>query len=340
MSNPLTVSIIVPTYNAADTLPACLSALQQQVVDPELVPFWEIIVVDDGSTDATTQIVEQFDGVRLITHETNLGRSDARNNGALAAEGEILLFTDADCRPTPDWLMKMLAGFNDPAVIGVKGAYLCDQKELIPRFTQLELEDKYDELARHRYISFIDTYSAGYRRDTFFAVDGFDQSLAWRSGEDQDLSFRLAADGQKMVFAPEARVYHQHLVGIGRYYWRKWDVGYWKSVLLKRYPERLRNDSRTPLTLKAQFGLAILLTLALPLAIVWRPIRTTILPLLLLAFGITTIPFHRRAWQRDRGIFPFVLPFLLVRAFGLAHGYINGTLAHKDDQPSDTKLAP
>ncbi len=314
----LSASVIIPAYNAEKTLGACLAALQNQTVKAE------IIVVDDGSADNTPALAHSY-GVNVIALSQNQGRSIARNIGAEAADGEILLFTDADCEPTPNWVAEMLKPFKrDPAVVGVKGAYYCKQREPIARFTQIELEDKYAKMAQQETISFIDTYSAAYRRDVFLANQGFDPRLIY-SLEDQDFSFRLAARGYKMVFAPNARVYHQHITQPFKYYQRKWTVGKWKTVILRRHPERRDNDSRTPLTLKLQFGLAGLLTVLLPIAL-FVPLFRKLVQLTLGAFAVTTLPFHWRTARRDPLLLPLILPLLLLRAFGLAHGYFDGQL--------------
>ena len=316
------VSVIVPAFNAAKTLPACLTALMGQCYPRAC---YEVVVVDDGSADSTPTIAHRF-GTTVITFPQNQGRSAARNAGAAAAQGEILLFTDADCEPTPSWMTEMIAPFrHDQKVIGVKGAYLCRQHEWVARFTQLELEDKYRELARHEQISFIDTYSAAYRRHIFLANGGFDETLNYSLLEDQDFSFRLAAQNLKMVFAPNARVYHQHITSPSRYYWRKWLIGRWKTVILRRFPERRDNDSRTPLTLKLQFGLALLLICCVPLGIFIWPFLW-LAGLCLLLFPFTTVPFLFRTLKQDPRILFITPPMLLVRALGLAHGYLDGLL--------------
>ncbi len=323
MSSALTASVIVPAYNAASTIDACLSALSKQIV-PDHVQF-NVVLVNDASTDQTAPIAARYANVHVVNQPVNQGRSAARNAGAQAADGEILLFTDADCEPTLTWVDEMLKPFSaDSDVIGVKGAYYCKQAEPVARFTQLELEDKYDEMAQHETISFIDTYAAGYRRAVFLKHGGFDQTLTYSLLEDQDFSFRLAAAGCKMVFAPRARVYHRHVTEAGRYYRRKWTIGKWKTVILRRHPERRGNDSRTPLTLKLQFGLAILMTPLLPL-LLFRPIRQ-LLVLLLTAFTGASLPFIGKVLQRDPQLLPHALPLLLLRAFGLAHGYLDGLI--------------
>ncbi|MCO5182350.1 MAG: glycosyltransferase [Anaerolineae bacterium] len=318
-------SVIIPAYNAAETLPACLCALHNQTVSAE---SYDIIVVDDGSTDDTHTIAQRM-GARVVRLPVNQGWSVARNAGAAVSSAEILLFTDADCEPFPDWIAHMTAPFQrDPEVVGVKGAYRSRQTNLIARFTQLELEDKYDEMRRQQQIAFIDTYSAAYRRDLFNAHGGFDRRLSHDPVEDQDFSFKLAAQGYKLLFVPDALVYHHHLTSFRGYYRRKFGIGRSKVTILHRYPERIHSDSRTPLSLKIQFGLALLLTPILPLALFWRPARLFVIALLGI-FEVSTYPFLIKSIGRDFPATVIAPPLLLLRAFALAHGYITGYLVDK-----------
>ncbi len=313
------VSVVVPAYNAAATLPACLDALRAQSYPRER---YELIVVDDASTDETVSIARGA-GVQVIA-EGKLGKSGVRNRGAQCARGEIVLFTDSDCEPVPTWLETMVAPFQrDPEVVGVKGAYLSRQREPLARFTQVEVEERYDRMARQETIDFIDTYAAGYRRDVFLAFGGFDETLP--EVEDQDLSFRLARAGQKMLFIPEARVYHRHATSARRYFWRKYAIGAWKHLLINRYPERFISDSRTPQSLKVQMGLALLMTL-LALPALFSRVARRALAGAAAAFLLACLPFLRKAAERDPGILPFSLFMLWLRAEALVLGYLRGVV--------------
>lgn len=249
-SDPV-VSVIVPVYNGSETLPLCLTALQQQSHPPD-----EIIVIDDGSTDDSADIAAGF-GVG-VSSGANAGPAVARNRGAMMAQGDILLFTDADCAPVSDWVEQMVRPFADPEIAGAKGTYATRQKKLVPRFVQQEYQDRYDRMAGQTYIDFIDTYSAAYRRDCFVASGGFDTSFPTASVEDQEFSFRLAEKGYKLVYVPGARVYHQHDQNLWAYAHRKYGIGYWKARVTARYPDKLVQDSHTPQILKVQLGLFFL----------------------------------------------------------------------------------
>src|SRR5687767_11645745 len=92
-------SVIVPARDAEATLGDTLDALAGQEMSAE----YEVIVVDDGSSDGTVAIAEHAPGVKLLRQD-RLGPGEARNTGARVARGRVLAFTDADCRPIPGWL--------------------------------------------------------------------------------------------------------------------------------------------------------------------------------------------------------------------------------------------
>ncbi len=313
-------TVVIPAYNAEHTITTCVHALQNQTIPSDQV---EIIVVDDASTDNTVACAKAA-GARVLT-PGKLGKSGVRNAGAQAAHGDIILFTDSDCEPRPDWLEQMTRPFDDdPDVVGVKGAYLSRQKGLVARFTQVEVEERYDRMRRETQINFIDTYAAAYRRHIFLENGGFDLSLP--EVEDQDLSFRLAAKGYKMVFAPEARVYHLHTTSALRYFKRKFAIGKWKAMLMHRHPERLVSDSRTPQLLKVQMGLALLLPFVLIAPLLWRPLIISTGGWLI-AFILGCVPFLAKTIQRDATVLLVALPLLFLRAVALAYSYAYGTVA-------------
>src|SRR5437763_16556472 len=100
-------TIIIPTFNGASRIERCLLALRHQQAECEI----ETLVVDDGSTDSTADVVGRYPSVRLI-QQNNAGPAAARNRGAREARGDVLLFTDDDCEPAPGWLHAMLAHFQ------------------------------------------------------------------------------------------------------------------------------------------------------------------------------------------------------------------------------------
>ncbi|MCB0117314.1 MAG: glycosyltransferase, partial [Caldilineaceae bacterium] len=218
-TSALRCSVIVPVYNGAGTIERCLNALASQRLPADQ---FEVIVVSDGSTDDTDGVVQRWLDRSQLTHwrlvrQDNAGPGAARNHGADAAIAPLLLFTDADCAPHPDWVAAMLDVFADPTVAGAKGVYSTTQSALAPRFVQAEYEDRYDRMRGQERIDFIDTYSAAYRRQIFCENGGFDTIFTTASVEDQELSFRIAAKGYRLVFAPDAKVEHIHDENLAEY---------------------------------------------------------------------------------------------------------------------------
>ena len=194
----LGVSVIIPTFNGGSRIANCLNALLPQT---ELRKA-EILVVNDGSTDNTVDVVLRYPAVRLVT-QANGGPAKARNRAASEASGNIIVFTDDDCVPKPGWLEAMLTPFEDPQVVATKGAYRTRQKSVIARFVQLEYESRYRLMQAFPFIDFVDTYAASFRRDRFLEMGGYDTSFPVACAEDVELSYRMSARGWKMKFVPE-----------------------------------------------------------------------------------------------------------------------------------------
>lgn len=319
--SPSRVSIIIPARNAAGTIEACLSAVLSQNLPAE---SREVIVVDDGSTDETLSRVQSFP-VRILT-QARLGPAAARNRGALAANYPLLLFTDADCAPAPDWQIRLSAPFHNPEVVAAKGTYRTRQTEPLARFVQLEYEEKYARLTRQSTIDFVDTYCAAYKRDVFLEAGGFDESFPSASVEDQELSFRLASQKRRMVFAPDALVYHRHPTSVKAYARRKFFIGYWKVRVGRRHPSKMVSDAHTPPTLKLQVAFAGVFIVALALGIVWTPA-------LIFALGIaalyvaSALPLLEFVHSRDRDLVMPGLLYIVVRSLSLGAGLFSGVFA-------------
>ena len=310
------VSVIIPAFNASATLEDCLKALASQA---EPHPPFEVIVVNDGSTDSTGEIAERA-RARLF-RMPHSGAAAARNHGVAHSRGEILLFTDADCEPASDWVQRMSLPFADPTIAGARGVYRSRQTGLVARFVQCEYEDKYCGLKNGQAIDFVDTYSAAYRKSVFQAMGGFDERMIYT--EDQEFSFRVAERGGRLVFAPDAIVFHRHADTLSAYAAKKFRIGFWKVAVLLRHPSKLARDSHTPLSQRIQHLLFCLSLPCLAAAPFWRIPRVLLLALLGV-FLLMTIPFTLRAWQKDRPV-GIIAPILLaIRTISLGLGWLAG----------------
>jgi glycosyltransferase involved in cell wall biosynthesis len=310
------ISIIIPAYNAAQTLPACLAALQSQTQPPG-----EIIVVDDGSHDQTAQVARAY-GAHLL-EQPHQGPAAARNLGIRQACGDIVLLTDADCEPVPTWVAEMMRPFADPRVVGVKGSYRTNQQERVARLAQYEFEERYDRLEQLATIDFVDSYAAAFRVAVLRKMGGFDPAFPQANNEDVELSYRLARVGCRLMFNRQAVVYHRHPNTWRAYLCRKIKRGYWRMMVYRLHPGKAVRDSYTPQLLKAQIALMYLVLGFAGLAFVSPPLGWGAVAALI-GLLVSAIPFGRRAAQQDNALVVAALVFVVVRALAFAIGVAGG----------------
>ena len=311
------VSVIIPAYNAEETIGRCLESMTRQSFKN-----FEVIVVDDGSKDKTSEIVKGFSKVRLL-RQKNAGPAVARNNGAKAAKGEIIIFTDSDCVANSKWLEEMLKPFLYKNVAGVQGTYKSKQKEIIARLIQLEIEQRYVKMMKQKFIDFIGTYSAAYRKSVFVEMNGFDTSFPIASGEDTDFSFRVSRAGYKMVFNQKAIIFHTHPTSLWKYLKIKFFRAFWRTKVYKKHKGKMVKDSYTSQMIKVQTGLFYLLVPAIIISVI-RPELAFLLGLNALLLFLTGFPFAVWTFSKDKTI-AVISPFVILLrtamfAFGLAAG--------------------
>lgn len=317
----MSVSVVVPAYNASQTLGSCLDALTRQTYPRD---SYEIIVVDDGSTDSTAEVAGRYPVSYL--HQENRGPATARNVGAATGSGEILLFTDSDCIPTVDWIEEMVAPFRQDEVMAVKGAYRTRQREIVARFAQIEFEERFTLLEKAGKTDMVDTYSAGYRHHIFTEFGGFDTRFPVANNEDTELSYRMATMNVPMVFNPRAIVYHLgHPNSVIHYARLKFGRGYWRMAVYRQFPEKMLRDTYTPKSLKIQIVALFLLFCTLPLPIVSNSLGLPALAAAMLFFGSSIASFVLIALRKDAMV-GLCAPFLLaVRAASLGLGALWGS---------------
>lgn len=312
------LAVIIPARNAQATLDSCLTALERQGVPGASA---QLIVVNDGSTDQTGTIAR---GHRAVVLDAGgRGPAAARNLGARHAEAEILVFLDADTVPEPGWLDAMLQPFVEGDVVAVKGRYVSQQRGLVPRFAQLEFEEKYARLRRAVAVDFVDTGAAAYRRDVLLEAGGFDESFPAQSAEDVELAFRLAARGARFAFNDRARVQHRHTERLIPFLYKKARYGFFRAAVYRRYPRKLGGDSYTPPWMALQIVAAGGGLLALLATARWRP-AWALLAGCAAAFLATCWPLLRRAYLDERALLPWVAPMAYLRAIAQGVGLAAG----------------
>ena len=193
------VSIIIPAYNEEKSLSQTLTAAC--AID---YPDFEIIVVNNASTDTTETIARQFP-VKVLT-ETNKGLLFARERGRIEASGEIIANMDADCLPSPDWLTHAIPYFDNPNVVGISGPYDYYDGSKSFRFLSLLLQ-KYGYTLMNIFLQC--TKSGGViiggnnliRAKTLESVGGYDTRILFY-GEDTNTAKRISQKG-KILFLPK-----------------------------------------------------------------------------------------------------------------------------------------
>lgn len=198
------VSVVIAARNAAAHLEDCLQSVLGQQYPRDA---YEVIVVDNGSTDDTAAIAARL-GVRVVT-QPRPGVARARNAGVLASRGEIVAFVDSDCVAEPDWLGNLLAGAEDPKVGCLAGVIIARETDhLLPHWFEYR---RFTDQAR--LLSFTPPVAAGanvaYRRRVFETVGLYDERFF--AAEDNDIFWRMLCTDRFIVrFQQNARVRHAH----------------------------------------------------------------------------------------------------------------------------------
>jgi glycosyltransferase involved in cell wall biosynthesis len=198
------VSVIVPAYNAAETIRACIdSLLELNYPKAEL----ELVVVNNASSDHTASILKEYGERIRILQESKRGPAAARNRGIRGATGNVVAFTDADCIVDKDWLHYLVPLLREPAIGIVGGAILAKRPcNEIARFGEA-IHDH--DLAINAYKPpAVITMNWASRSSVLREVNLFDESFI--RCEDVDLSYRILQAGYRFAFRAEAVVYHQN----------------------------------------------------------------------------------------------------------------------------------
>jgi len=221
------VSVIVPVYNGADTIGECLLAVANQDYPRDR---YEIVVVDNNSTDETAKAIRQFP-VRYVLETAVQSSYAARNRGVGEARGEVLAFTDADCVPDRQWLTRGVAACTQPGVGGVAGAVRPRTATTLAQRYAVQHEALSQDTAvrGNAYKPAAYTANAFYRKEAVERVGRFDPSV--KSGGDAELAWKVQEQlGLSIALAPEAFVYHTHRAGVGELLRQRRNYGYGSVV--------------------------------------------------------------------------------------------------------------
>jgi glycosyltransferase involved in cell wall biosynthesis len=224
------VSVIIPVLNGEQTIEDCLFSLLRMDFPPERQ---EILVVDNGSTDRTAEIVKRFP-VRYLWEERK-GAPCARNKGIKASRGEILAFTDGDCIVSQGWLREMVQPFAEESVGGVAGEVVaCPPRTPAERYAA-----RVRHLSPQKYLSrpllpFAVFANLAFRRDVFGRIGLLDEALF--QGDSTDFCTRfLRGTGLQLKYAPKAVVFHRHRRTAWGFFRQQWNYGRGHALLYIKY---------------------------------------------------------------------------------------------------------
>jgi GT2 family glycosyltransferase len=225
------VSVVVACYNGARTLKLCLDSLERLNYSD-----YEVILVDDGSVDDTPQIAALHKRIRYL-RQANLGLSAARNAGIKAAKGEIIAFTDADCRADEDWLHYLMGHLLNTRFVGIGGHNLLPPEDSWiaaavmvspggPAHVMLT-----DQVAEH-----IPGCNMAFYKSALEEIGGFDPIFR-KAGDDVDVCWRLQQRGYEIGFSPSGFVWHYRRSTFQDYLKQQQGYGEAEALLVRKHPE-------------------------------------------------------------------------------------------------------
>jgi GT2 family glycosyltransferase len=233
------VSVVCCSYNGEPTIRDTLEGLAH--LD---YPRYEVIVVDDGSTDATAEIARGY-GARVIS-TPNQGLSAARNVGMRAASGEIVAYIDDDAYPDPGWLTFLVRTFREGGFCGVGGPNLLPREDgPLAECVANAPGGPCHVLLSDREAEHIPGCNMAFQRTWLERIGGFDSQFR-SAGDDVDLCWRLQELGGRIGFHPAAIVWHHRRSSLRRYWKQQVGYGTAEALLARKWPQKYNNAAHIP----------------------------------------------------------------------------------------------
>ena len=225
------VSVVVASFNGVRTLKICLDSLTRLNY-----PDYEVILVDDGSYDTTPQVASLFPSVRYFA-QSHQGLSVARNTGIAAAEGEIVAFTDSDCRADEDWLYYLVGDLLNSRFTGIGGHnFLPPEDSLTAAVVQVSPGGPAHVMLTDRIAEHIPGCNMAFYKWALNEIGGFDPIFR-KAGDDVDVCWRLQQRGYKIGFSPGGFVWHYRRSTVNAYLRQQRGYGEAEAILVRRHPE-------------------------------------------------------------------------------------------------------
>ncbi len=250
MNSLPTVSVVVPAFNGEASIAACVRSLLAMEYPAGL---FEIVVVDNASTDGTARILSSFAEQVKLLHEKKRGPAAARNQGVRHASGEVIAFTDSDCTVEKSWLRHLVAAITTSEV-GIAGGRILSRRphNRIEAFgEQIHDHEKAINLYKPPYVITMNWASP---RAVLLQAGLFDET--YLRCEDVDLSQRIFLLGYKLVYQSEAVVYHENENTLGGLFREGYQHGVWAVKCLKDSRDLTHGNGHRRLNLQSYKGIA------------------------------------------------------------------------------------
>lgn len=311
------VSIGIAAYNAEATIRPLLDSLLELEY-----PKYEVVIVDDGSTDATAEIIREYTGdespIRLI-EQANAGASAARNQAFEAAQYEIIAYTDSDTRVDSGWLQELVQPFADPGVGATTGKTTFETNDTCTSWVRsVDIAIRNDR--RGETTRLANGPNCAFRRALLEKIGGFNPD--WFHAEDTAVSYEVYAHGYEIRYVPTAEVYHVPEDDWRDYLSKRYrDAKAFTRVLVTHPEDAAVEDDFVPTTWKLQPPLFAAVVFGLPLFLLLLGPIGLVLGGGVFAVGVVmNVPFSLRVAWRARRLRFFVHTLALTTARGFFWG--------------------
>jgi len=336
------ISVVIPVFNAEKTIGQCLASVWEQSSRP-----FEIIIVNNKSTDETWKIVGEFIGrhpelAARCVDEDRQGPSFARNCGAKLAKGDIIAFIDADCVADASWLHRLSESFGNSNIGAVAGSIIgFDRQTLIGKFHSLFTMRRLPESRMFHEFKLVSggfpTANLAIRRTAFEEIGGFSEDMPFFA-EDYDLCARVYSKGYPIYYNGEAIVFHQHRQDVWSTWRQSYGFGTGHAPLLKKHFRRmLIIEAPRFLYISGKWPLRAWLNIAsadkkfmfcLILSGLWWPFSMVLLAYMILLYRDMGHRLKLEQIDADRrGKWGMVF-LLLFKSLAMTSGRLTGSLRH------------